>query len=57
MKRVYKDSDLTIARENSGKNQNPNVIPADNNRVRLLTVVPERNDYINAVFIHVCITN
>ena len=56
MKRVYKDSDITIARENSGKNKNPDVVPADVNRVHLMTVIPNRNDYISAVFVHVCIS-
>ena len=54
MKHIYKDSDFTAARDNVRKNRNPEVIPADVNRVRLMTVVPDRNDYINAVFQHVC---
>ena len=53
MKRVYKESELTAARGNSGKNRKPNIVAADANRVRLMTVVPDRNDYINAVFLHV----
>ena len=54
MKRVYKDCDFVAARDNIRKNRNPDVVPADINRVRLMTVVPGRNDYINAVFQHVC---
>ena len=53
MKHVFKNEELIDARENSGKNRNPTVVPADVNRVRLMTVVPDRNDYINAVFLHV----
>ena len=58
MKCVYKkESDFTAAqaKENSEKNRNPEVVPADVNRLRLMTVVHDRNDYINAVFINVCI--
>ena len=55
MKHVNKESDITVARENSGKNRNCDVVPANANRVRLITVVSDRNDYINAVFLHVCI--
>ena len=54
MNRIYKDTDVVAARKNSRRNRNPEVIPADVNRVRLMTVVPDRNDYINAVFQTVC---
>ena len=54
MKRIYKECDFTAARDNMRKNRNPEVVPADVNRVRLMTVVPDRNDYINAVFQNVC---
>ena len=54
MKRIYKECDYTAARENVRKNRNPEVVPADVNRVRLMTVVPDRNDYINAIFQNVC---
>ena len=55
MNRVYKASNFTDARneENSSKNRNPDVVPTNGNRVRLMTVVPNRNDYINAVFLDV----
>ena len=55
MKHVNKESDITVARENSGKNRNCDVVPSDANRVCLITVVSDRNDNINAVFLHVCI--
>ena len=54
MKHIYKETDFAAARNNIGKNRNPDVVPADIHRVRLMTVVPDRNDYINAVFQHVC---
>ena len=54
MKHIYKDTDFAAARNNMRKNRNPGVVPADVNRVRLITLVPDRNDYINAVFQHVC---
>ena len=55
MKHVNKLNDITVARENSVKNRNCDLVPANANRVRLITVVSDRNDYINAVFLHVCI--
>ena len=53
MKHIYKEDDLTAPRDNVRKNRNPEVIPTDVNRVHLMTMVPDRNDYINAVFQHV----
>ena len=55
MKRVFKASNFTDARneENLAKNRNPDVVPTNANRVRLMTLVPSRNDYINAVFLDV----
>ena len=55
MKRVYKASNFTDARneENLAKNRNPDVVPTNANRVRLMTLIPSRNDYINAVFLDV----
>ena len=54
MKCIYKECDFTAARDNMRKNRNSEVVPADVNRVRLMTVVSDRNDYINAVFQNVC---
>ena len=56
MKHINKESELTAARKNSGKNRNHDIVPSDVNRVFLMTVVPNRNDYINAVFLHVSLT-
>ena len=57
MKHINKESELTAARKNSGKNRNPDIVPSDINRVFLMTAVPNRNDYINAVFLHVSQTH